>query len=128
MVTGLAIDSTARPRYRNFLIDTFLEKKMRFYLNCFKVALVFLLVSSAFAQTKLLSWECAEEITGVIQNTSKKNLSYVSVIIPLYKDDIKVGDAMANVAGIDAGGKWAFKAFHMVKDMNKCGAPKITAM
>ncbi len=103
---------------------------MRFCLNCSKVFLMFFLFGSAFAAdtTKLLNYECADEITGVIQNISKKNLSYVQVMIPLYKSGAKVGDAMANVAGIDAGGKWAFKAITMMVDFDKCGAPKITAM
>lgn len=103
---------------------------MRFCLNCFKVFLVFFMLNSAFAadSTKLLNYECADEITGVIQNVSKRNLSYVQVLIPLYKSGAKVGDAMANVAGLDAGGKWAFKAITMTVDFDKCGAPKITAM
>jgi len=102
---------------------------MRYFLNCFKVFFIFFLVNSAFAEekTKLLSFDCAEEMTGVIQNISNKDLKYVSVRIPLYKGEMKVGDAMANVSGIDAGGKWAFKAFYSAKDIDKCGPPKITA-
>ena len=103
---------------------------MRFCLNCFKVFLIFFLVSSAFAEekAKLLSFDCSEEMTGVIQNVSKKDLRYISVTIPLFKGEMKVGDARANVGGLDAGGKWAFKAFYTTKDITGCGTPKITAM
>ena len=80
-------------------------------LNYF-VAIFLFTTKLAFAadNAKLLNYECAEEITGIVQNISKKDLRYVQILIPLYKSDIKIGDAMANVSGIDAGGKWAFKA------------------
>jgi len=78
-------------------------------------------------KVKILEWSCANTIAGVAQNTSKTDLSYVALQIPLYKNDVKVGDAIANVSGIDAGGKWAFKAITFLKDFDKCGAPRITA-
>ena len=78
-------------------------------------------------KVKILEWKCEETITGIAQNISKGSLGYVAVQIPLYKNEIKIGDAVANVAGIEAGGKWAFNAIVIKKDFDKCGAPKITA-
>lgn len=98
-------------------------------LNYFVAIFLFFTTKLAFSadNAKLLSYECADEITGIVQNISKKDLRYVQILIPLYKSDIKIGDAMANVSGIDAGGKWAFKAITLGKDFDKCGTPKITA-
>ena len=93
-----------------------------FWLTCLSIP--------ALAQdnkVKILNWKCANEINGMAQNITSKDLRYVSITIPLYKGDVKIGDARANVAGIDAGGKWAFKALVIDKNFDKCGAPKITA-
>jgi hypothetical protein len=93
-----------------------------FWLTCLSVP--------ALAQdnkVKILDWKCGNEITGIAQNTTSKDLNYVQIVIPLYKADVKVADALANVSGIDAGGKWAFKAIVITQDFDKCGAPKVTA-
>lgn len=82
---------------------------------------------SASANLKLVSWECSDQPTGVIQNTRAKDYSYVQVMIPLLKSDgTKVGDAMANVSGLGANQKWEFKAFQFNVNFDKCGAPKVT--
>ncbi|MFM8859361.1 MAG: FxLYD domain-containing protein [Methylocystis sp.] len=83
--------------------------------------------SSAYATLKLVSWECSDKPTGVIQNTKSKEYSYVQVMIPLLKSDgTKVGDAIANVSGLGGNQKWEFEAFQFNVNFDKCGAPKVT--
>jgi hypothetical protein len=82
---------------------------------------------NAYAELKVVNWECSEQPTGIVQNTNSKVYSYVQIQIPLLKKDgTKIGDALANVSGLGANQKWEFKAISFNKDFDKCGAPKIT--
>jgi hypothetical protein len=94
----------------------------------FSILLVSLFLSgNAFAELKVLKWECSDQPTGVVQNTDSKNYGYVQIQIPLLKKDgTKVGDAVANVSGLGPNQKWEFKALAFNKDFDKCGSPKIT--
>lgn len=50
-------------------------------------------------------------ITGEAVNHSDETYDYVQVSFSLYDDsDAKVGDALANTGGLDAGGRWKFEA------------------
>lgn len=50
-------------------------------------------------------------IAGVAVNTSNKTLSGVSLSFNLYDDkDNLVGNAIANVSGLEPGGRWSFQA------------------
>lgn len=52
------------------------------------------------------------EITGTAENVSKNNYDYVQVEFGLYDStDAKVGDALANTSGLEAGQRWRFEAF-----------------
>ena len=68
----------------------------------------------------------ATYIHGVLTNNGKEK-GYVQVTIPCYdKDDAKLGDALANVNNIEAGGKWKFKAMFMgTEKPAKCDVEKI---
>lgn len=93
-----------------------------------KILLVLLFISgNAFAELKVMNWECSDQPTGIVQNTSSKNYNYVQIQIPLLKKDgTKVGDAVANVSGLGANQKWEFKALAFHQNFDKCGAPKVT--
>jgi len=49
-------------------------------------------------------------ITGTVENRSGKNFKYVQVTVGLYVGGNKVGNAIANVAGLDSGERWIFEA------------------
>ena len=68
----------------------------------------------------------ATYIHGVLTNNGKEK-GYVQVTIPCYdKDGAKLGDALANVNNIEAGGKWKFKAMFMgIEKPAKCDVEKI---
>ena len=57
------------------------------------------------------------EITGTVLNRRAKNLRYVQVTFGLYDaSGAKVGTALANVAGLEAGERWNFRAVTFGKD------------
>ena len=86
-----------------------------------------ILSGNAFAELKVVKWECSEEPTGIVQNTDSKNYRYVQIQIPLLKKDgTKVGDAVANVSGLGPNQKWEFKGLAFNKSFDQCGAPKVT--
>jgi hypothetical protein len=104
-----------------------LGQKMNIKKFCAVAFFLSMISSSAFANLKVLSWECSDQPSGVIHNTKSKDYSYVQVMIPLLKSDgTKVGDAMANVSGLGGNQKWEFKAFQFNVNFDKCGAPKVT--
>jgi len=104
-----------------------LGQKMNIKKFCAVAFFLSMMSSSAFANLKVLSWECSDQPSGVIHNTKSKDYSYVQVMIPLLKSDgTKVGDAMANVSGLGGNQKWEFKAFQFNVNFDKCGAPKVT--
>lgn len=60
------------------------------------------------------------EITGIVENRRGKNLRYVEITYNLYDDSgAQVGTAFANVTGLEAGGKWKFKAIILRTDATK---------
>lgn len=51
------------------------------------------------------------EITGEAKNVSGNDYDYVQLTFGLYDEtDAKVGDALANTSGLDAGQRWRFEA------------------
>ncbi len=60
------------------------------------------------------------EITGIVENRRGKNLRYVEITFNLYDDSgAQVGTAFANVTGLEAGGRWKFKAIVLRTDAKK---------
>jgi hypothetical protein len=56
------------------------------------------------------------KITGEVVNRRNRKLSYVQVTVSLYDDSgVQVGSALANVNGLEAGGKWKFEAVTAVR-------------
>lgn len=68
----------------------------------------------------------ATYIHGVLTNNGGEK-GYVQVTIPCYdKDGAKLGNALANVNDIEAGGKWKFKAMFMgSENPEKCDIDKL---
>ena len=55
--------------------------------------------------------EFGGEITGTVVNRRNRKLSYAQIQFNLYdKSGAQVGSALANINGLEAGGKWKFKA------------------
>lgn len=51
------------------------------------------------------------EITGTVVNRRKKKLAYAQITFNLYDNSgAQVGSAMANINGLESGGRWKFKA------------------
>lgn len=93
---------------------------------CGFLVLASLFSTPAFAKLEVVDWECSEKPSGVIKNVSRKDYSYIQVSIPLKNNGAKVGDAVANVAGLGAGETWSFEAFAFGKTFDTCGAPKVS--
>lgn len=56
-------------------------------------------------------------ITGVVENRRDRKLNYAQITFNLYDDSgAQVGSAMANINGLEPGGKWKFKATSFGKD------------
>jgi hypothetical protein len=50
-------------------------------------------------------------ITGIVENRTGRDLNYAQIIFNLYdSDDNQVGSVLANVNGLEAGGRWSFEA------------------
>jgi len=50
-------------------------------------------------------------ITGIVENRRSRKLSYAQITFNLYDDSgAQVGSALANINGLEAGGKWRFEA------------------
>lgn len=76
-----------------------------------------------FSNVEMESDQFATYITGVLQNNGGQK-GYVQIMIPCYdKDGVKLGDAFANINGIEANGKWKFKAMFTGNE-----TPKICAL
>ena len=64
--------------------------------------------------------EFGGEITGIVENRRGKDLRYVEITFSLYDDSgAQVGTAFANVTGLDAGGRWKFRAIILRTDATK---------
>ncbi len=62
-------------------------------------------------------------ITGVIQNVSQKDYSYVQVSFSVYDEaGRKLGDAWGNVAGLKSGESWKYEASYL----GSCSTYKLT--
>lgn len=56
-------------------------------------------------------------VTGIVKNNTDKDLSYLSVTIPMKDSDgNKTGDAIDNVNNIGPGETWKFKAIYLGDD------------
>lgn len=57
------------------------------------------------------------QITGTVVNRRGKELRYAQITFKLYdKSGAQVGTALANISGLEAGGRWNFKASTFGKD------------
>lgn len=72
---------------------------------------------TAGAQLSVLSWDFengsygTQYITGTVRNNSNDRISYAQIEFALYdKSGAQVGTALDNIAQLDAGGTWKFKA------------------
>lgn len=62
-----------------------------------------------YEYAELLGWQV--KVTGFIENTTGKDLSYISVEYKIYdSDNAVIGTAMANATNIGAGETWKFEA------------------
>lgn len=62
-----------------------------------------------YEYTELLGWQV--KITGTIENTTGKDLSYISVEYKIYdSDNAVIGTAIDNANSIGKGEKWKFEA------------------
>ena len=56
-------------------------------------------------------------VTGIVKNNTDKDLSYISVTVPMKDSDgNKTGDAIDNVNNIGPGETWKFKAIYLGDD------------
>lgn len=62
-----------------------------------------------YEYTEMLGWQV--KVTGYIENTTGKNLSYISVEYKIYDSgNAVIGTALANANNIGAEEKWKFEA------------------
>lgn len=62
-----------------------------------------------YEYTEMLGWQV--KVTGYIENTTGKDLSYISVEYKVYdSSNAVIGTALANANNISAGEKWRFEA------------------
>lgn len=62
-----------------------------------------------YEYTEMLGWQV--KVTGYIENTTGKDLSYISVEYKIYDSgNAVIGTALANANNISAGEKWRFEA------------------
>lgn len=62
-----------------------------------------------YEYTEMLGWQV--KVTGYIENTTGKDLSYISIEYKIYdSDNAVIGTALANANNISAGEKWKFEA------------------
>ncbi len=60
--------------------------------------------------------EYSTKITGVIYNASRTDYSYLQVSFALYNEnDMKIGNAWTNIAGLKSGESWKFEATYLGK-------------
>lgn len=65
--------------------------------------------SIKYEYTEMLGWQI--KVTGYIENTTGKDLSYISVEYKVYDSgNAVIGTALANASNIGAGEKWKFEA------------------
>lgn len=58
-------------------------------------------------------------IKGIVENRRSRKLNYVQITFNLYdKSGAQVGSAMANINGLEPGGKWKFEANSFGKDFS----------
>ena len=67
------------------------------------------------------------EITGIVINRRSRKLSYAQITFHLYDDSgAQVGTAIANINGLEAGGRWKFKATSLGTDFSKYKINELT--
>lgn len=71
--------------------------------------------------------EYSRYIVGTVKNNSDKRYSYLQVSVPLFdKQNNRVGSAFANIAGLDPGQTWKFKAIALEDGTLSAGTPEIS--
>ena len=64
-----------------------------------------------------LNEEYSSYIVGVVQNNTEDSFTYAEIRFFLYdKNNNQIGTALANIAGLEAKGKWKFKALVYEKE------------
>lgn len=67
------------------------------------------------------------EITGIVINRRNRKLNYAQITFNLYDDSgAQVGTAIANVNGLESGGRWKFKASSLGTDFSKYKINELT--
>jgi len=60
------------------------------------------------------------KITGIVENRRKRKLSYAQISFNLYDSSgAQIGSAIANINGLEPGGKWKFEATTFGTDFDK---------
>ncbi|WP_324185974.1 FxLYD domain-containing protein [Halococcus agarilyticus] len=55
-------------------------------------------------------------VTGLVENRSENEASYVQVEIGFYRDDTKVGDGLDNTNNLPSGAQWEYDAAYLEAD------------
>ena len=67
------------------------------------------------------------EITGIVINRRNRKLIYAQITFNLYDESgAQVGSALANINGLEAGGRWKFKATSFGTDFSKYKINELT--
>ena len=66
-------------------------------------------------------------IKGVVENRRSRKLNYAQITFNLYdKSGAQVGSAMANINGLEPGGRWKFEANSFGKDFSRYKFSELT--
>ncbi|MFN9411857.1 MAG: FxLYD domain-containing protein [Pirellula sp.] len=66
-------------------------------------------------------------ITGIVENRRRRKLTYAQITFNLYDDSgAQVGTAIANINGLEPGGKWKFEAVSFGQEFTKYKISELT--